>query len=66
MDQDLDGRDRVSFHRVMAGLLREDLMTLSPSELGKKLQEVGLPKTLTQCLEGWDCIEQYVALLLII
>ena len=36
----------------MAGLRREELMILSPSDLANKLQEVGLPKTLTQCLEG--------------
>ena len=45
---------------------REELMTLSPSDLAKKLKEVGLPKTLTQCLEGKDCVEWYFALLLII
>ena len=41
-------------------------MTLSPSDLAKKLKEVGLPKTLKQCLEGKDCVEWYFALLLII
>ena len=45
---------------------REELMTLSPSDLAKKLKEVGLPKTLKQCLEGKDCVEWYFALLLII
>ena len=34
-------------------------MTLSPLDLAKKLKEVGLPKTLTQCLEGKDCVEWY-------
>ena len=61
LDQDLDSlnfktRRFFSFF-FPSGLRREELLTLSPSDLAKKLQEVGLPKTLTQCLEGKDCIE---------
>lgn len=36
----------------MAGLRREDLMPLSPSDLAEKLTQVGLLTTLIQSLEG--------------
>ena len=36
----------------MAGLGRADVIHLSPTELSRKLKEVGLPKTLTDVLEG--------------
>jgi len=38
----------------MAGLGRTDVIHLSAIELSRKLSEVGLPKTLTDALEGKD------------
>ena len=46
-------RFTVSFVEVkMAGLGRADVIKLSPTELSRKLKEVGLPKSLTDVLEG--------------
>ena len=39
----------------MAGLKREDVVHLSAEDLAAKLEEIGLPKTLTRALEGKDC-----------
>ena len=36
----------------MAGFGRADVIHLSPTELSRKLKDVGLPKTLTDVLEG--------------
>lgn len=45
----------VSWSTKMAGLTREDVVNLSTAEeLAAKLEEAGLPKTLTTALEGKD------------
>ena len=42
-------------YQNMASLKREDLVDLSAEDLASKLDEAGLPKTLTRALEGKDC-----------
>lgn len=42
----------------MAGLAREDLISLSAKDLAVKLSEVGLPKSLTDALHGKRCISR--------
>ena len=39
----------------MAGLRREDIVDRSAEDLASKLDEAGLPETLTRALEGKDC-----------
>ena len=45
----------VTWASNMVGLKRQDLVDLSSEDLASKLNEAGLPKTLTRALEGKDC-----------
>ena len=48
------GKPRASVVTIMAGLRREDFISLSAKNIAEKLEQVGLPKTLTGTLQGKD------------
>ena len=50
------GKPRASVVTIMAmaGLRREDFISLSAKNIAEKLEQVGLPKTLTGTLRGKD------------
>ena len=48
------GKPRASVVTIMAGLRREDFISVSAENLAEKLEQVILPKTLTGTLQGKD------------